>query len=479
LAYPLSLVTLSPPFLIVTYVAIILIRRELTIALGLLGQLGCEAFNLVLKRIFKQGRPTDYLGTGYGMPSSHSQFVGYFAAFWVIHLLRFRPGMTKSARTAKQNAVKDFGSSKGSGLTIIGLLRSLEHYALLTMVLLGSTLTAYSRYHLSYHTALQILVGTSLGIGCGVSWYVLVEVYLRRPLFGMQMSIRAMLLDNPIAVAFRIRDSWAVWDDAGVEAEYGLWRRLYEDQASRQMNLSAPPPTPSNEQDIGHMLHALRLASKCDQTTTAFCVGCVIVDDQVQKVVATGYSRETPGNTHAEEVALDRLAQAGRRSKTGDAVVHLSLYTTMEPCSERLSRKDACVQRILSFNRAGVEVDGARLHVQRIVQAVREPEDFVVCAGTQMLQDEGLEVIHLDGGTTFVRGRQELQLQPGWLEREAVRLAKYGHADQPAKRGKEDVVWREEGWLIAAQTSSKSSTVRSSGVHENGKAKRQSSKRHA
>ena len=94
-------------------------------------------------------------------------------------------------------------------------------------------------------------------------------------------------------------------------------------------------------------------------------------------------------------------------------VIDISLYTTMEPCSERLSKKDACVQRILNFNRANVVIDGARLAITRVVQGVREPDDFVVCAGTQLLQDQGLSVVHLDPGTSFERtGRRYLELEP-------------------------------------------------------------------
>ena len=33
---------------------------------------------------------------------------------------------------------------------------------------------------------------------------------------------------------------------------------------------------------------------------TAYCVGCVIVKNNV--VISTGYSRELPGNTHAEDL---------------------------------------------------------------------------------------------------------------------------------------------------------------------------------
>jgi PAP2 superfamily len=79
--------------------------REMTILNMWAGQFCCEAFNLVIKRLVKQTRPPGRLsstgvrinldvtfdppgsvGNGYGFPSSHSQYMGYFATFLVLHL---------------------------------------------------------------------------------------------------------------------------------------------------------------------------------------------------------------------------------------------------------------------------------------------------------------------------------------------------------------------------------------------------------
>lgn len=440
---PLSLVTLAPPFLIVTYIAILLVRRELTIASGFFGQLACEAFNLVLKRTFKQGRPTDFLGTGYGMPSSHSQFAGYFMAFWCLHLLRFRPGMSR-ARRAREKGQQD------AQLSLINLLRTAEHVTFVVLIVIGCIVTAYSRYHLSYHTPSQIIVGFSLGLACGAAWYFVAEVVIRTSRFGMQHSFRRIVLENPVIIALRIRDSWAVWDDGGVEAEYGLWKGQWDRLQAEEDNRSYRPIATPGAQvtvDVERMLMALRLASKCEATKTAFSVGCVITESGTGQVLATGYSREEPGNTHAEEVALGKLSSSASKSGGRVQIQALTLYTTMEPCSERLSKKDACVRRILDFNAAGLaKQNGLRMEIKRIVQGVREPDDFVQCAGSRMLQDCGLQVVSLQAGTQLRRGKDRLTLQPGWLEREAVRLAKHGHDDQPGVQGQEDRAWKEDGW---------------------------------
>ncbi|KAK0546377.1 hypothetical protein OC861_004706 [Tilletia horrida] len=42
------------------------------------------------------------------------------------------------------------------------------------------------------------------------------------------LPLRQILLDHPVAIAFRIRDSWTVWADGGIETDYSNWRREWE-----------------------------------------------------------------------------------------------------------------------------------------------------------------------------------------------------------------------------------------------------------
>jgi hypothetical protein len=72
LAQPLALLTLSPFFLFSAYATLILINRPLSVVNLLVGQLGNEGINYILKESWKGDRP-GLLGDGYGMPSSHSQ----------------------------------------------------------------------------------------------------------------------------------------------------------------------------------------------------------------------------------------------------------------------------------------------------------------------------------------------------------------------------------------------------------------------
>lgn len=131
-----------------------------------------------------------------------------------------------------------------------------------------------------------------------------------------------------------------------------------------------------------YMELAIGEAKKCEGTTTAFSVGAVLVKDE--KVLETGYSRELPGNTHAEQCALEKYFEknGGVREVPEGTVI----YTTMEPCSERLSGNLPCVDRILGTT------------IKSVFVGVVEPETFVANnTGRKKLTDEGIEYIHIPG----------------------------------------------------------------------------------
>jgi pyrimidine deaminase RibD-like protein len=146
----------------------------------------------------------------------------------------------------------------------------------------------------------------------------------------------------------------------------------------------------------------------------------------------TGYSRELPGNTHAEECALAKLevpdgsptAEQVRELRTRSFVLapkhtadlsfkrlianavdisHLTflphlhayrchvtlipcpmqpevyMYTTMEPCSKRVSGNSPCVARILATRDYGNSRAGCK--VTRVYVGAMEPSNFVNCEG--------------------------------------------------------------------------------------------------
>lgn len=87
LSHACAYLALVPQALMITYTAFIYSTRELEVTLMFAGQLACEGLNWFLKRYIQEDRPTKVLGKGYGMPSSHAQFVGYFSTYLVLFLL--------------------------------------------------------------------------------------------------------------------------------------------------------------------------------------------------------------------------------------------------------------------------------------------------------------------------------------------------------------------------------------------------------
>lgn len=91
---------LVPQALCITYATLIWSSREMEILLMFSGQMACEGLNWVLKRYIKEDRPAQMLGKGYGMPSSHAQFVAFFAVYlglWVV--VRHDPWKTNESKT--------------------------------------------------------------------------------------------------------------------------------------------------------------------------------------------------------------------------------------------------------------------------------------------------------------------------------------------------------------------------------------------
>ena len=139
------------------------------------------------------------------------------------------------------------------------------------------------------------------------------------------------------------------------------------------------------------MRHALSLARNSPPKPTNFRVGAVIMRLADSRVSAEGYTLELPGNTHAEECCLLKLAEQHSTSEEQLAEVmdapH-ALYTTMEPCYKRLSGKLPCVERVLR----------QKAWIKTVYVGVQEPETFVgQNPGRKMLEDAGVEVVHVKG----------------------------------------------------------------------------------
>ncbi|GGS15201.1 hypothetical protein Snoj_82910 [Streptomyces nojiriensis] len=126
--------------------------------------------------------------------------------------------------------------------------------------------------------------------------------------------------------------------------------------------------------DVTWMERAIELSRKCPPAEGAFSVGAIIVSADGEEL-AHGYSRETDAHVHAEESALAKLTADDPR------LAGATLYSTLEPCSERKSRPLTCTQLIL------------RSPIRRVVIAWREPSLLVAdCVGVETLRTKGIEV---------------------------------------------------------------------------------------
>jgi pyrimidine deaminase RibD-like protein len=130
--------------------------------------------------------------------------------------------------------------------------------------------------------------------------------------------------------------------------------------------------------DAGWMRVAVSLAWECPPSDTAFSVGAVIVGADGTEL-SRGFSREgdAPG-VHAEEAALGKLADGDPR------LAGATIYSTLEPCTQRRSRPRTCTELIIAAGLA------------RVVIAWREPALFVAdCQGVELLAAAGIAVTEL------------------------------------------------------------------------------------
>ena len=143
------------------------------------GQMACEALNFALKRILKEERPKQMHGKGYGMPSSHAQFVTFFSLTLTLFLLfRHVPKLPTPSHTP---------------LTMISRI------GLSGLALASAGLVAWSRIYLNYHTPKQVLVGCIAGSVSALSWFVVTTIV-------RQSGLLDWILEQYPTRLFRMRD---------------------------------------------------------------------------------------------------------------------------------------------------------------------------------------------------------------------------------------------------------------------------------
>lgn len=127
-----------------------------------------------------------HLGTGYGMPSSHSQFMAFFSVQVILY--------------THYNVRLDHPSIKW--------LLYLPTVALAMLVM-------YSRIHLGYHTLEQVLVGSGIGTIYAGFWFALTENIRKWGLIDWMINL-------PLCQALYLRDGRAI--DNIAKWEYETWK---------------------------------------------------------------------------------------------------------------------------------------------------------------------------------------------------------------------------------------------------------------
>jgi len=145
----------------------------------------------------------------------------------------------------------------------------------------------------------------------------------------------------------------------------------------------------SSQGDARWMRLAVELAWLCPPSDTAYSVGAVIVAADGTEL-SRGFSRESDPVVHAEESALAKLGPGAPGAPDapyapGDPrLPGATIYSTLEPCSQRKSRPCSCTELIIASG------------IRRVVIAWREPDLFVAdCQGYELLEQAGLEVTEL------------------------------------------------------------------------------------
>lgn len=183
------------------------------------------------------------------------------------------------------------------------------------------------------------------------------------------------------------------------------------------LQMAAVPDSETYHAD--QLYHCLSLARKSTPKSTNYRVGACLFSSRTGTMLSDGYTLELPGNTHAEQCCLRKLAEQHHvtEQEVGDLDVMAEeegvvLYTTMEPCSERLSSQMPCVDRILTTQRPG-----ARSGIQKVYVGVAEPSTFVKeNSGRARLEAAGVDFVHV-----------KFKANGKTLEEEILEVATVGH----------------------------------------------------
>ncbi|KAM3423844.1 hypothetical protein BST61_g1242 [Cercospora zeina] len=166
---------LVPQALMISYVTLLWATREIEVLIMFTGQLGCEGLNFVLKRYFREARPTEFIGKGYGMPSSHAQYAAFFSVYLSLFLL-LRHDPVNHPNASSTHIPTPFWQRLG----------------LAVLSLISAAAVAHSRIYLNYHSQKQVYVGCAAGAGCAVAWFIATAIARRLGLVDWVLELPPM-----------------------------------------------------------------------------------------------------------------------------------------------------------------------------------------------------------------------------------------------------------------------------------------------
>ncbi|AAS51042.1 ACL186Wp [Eremothecium gossypii ATCC 10895] len=188
--------SLLPIAILVFYFSWFVTNREMEAVFIAIGHLMNEILNNVVKNVIREPRPNNFgtfqketLRSGFGMPSAHSQFMGFFALY---HCMRIWLQWTGLRRVHK----------------VLGSVA----------VVIATTCVAGSRVYLGYHDVPQVLVGVSIGAFLGSLYFLLVGLIRHSGLSDWVLTWR-------LAKWFLVKDS-CYHAPISLREEYeAYWRR--------------------------------------------------------------------------------------------------------------------------------------------------------------------------------------------------------------------------------------------------------------
>ncbi|QLL33960.1 hypothetical protein HG536_0F02850 [Torulaspora globosa] len=196
--------SLFPIAVLVFQLSWFITTRELEACIIAAGQVANEIFNNILKILLKQPRPmsfgesfqNDTLRSNYGMPSAHSQFMGFFCMYIGLRYCFRWKGLTRAKR-------------------LLGVI----------MVCFMASCVCFSRVYLRYHTLGQVLVGFTVGLATGSTYFLLVG-------FLREWKIIDWVLSWNLAQILYVKDSCNL-APITLEEEYHEYQRRLQKKSKR------------------------------------------------------------------------------------------------------------------------------------------------------------------------------------------------------------------------------------------------------